>query len=157
MKSMLTPKQHTEILQLKSMVETLADRYNQRVGDEEYTGIALLALCKAVHNYNPTRGVPLENYVRMTVFNHLNTAYSRETYDRKHRNYFFPPYYPDTYAHDLIDLLPVRLQQIAFARWIDGDGLGKIAKDEGLTYKQVRTRLAEAETFACLYLNGGAA
>ena len=154
---MLTLEQHTEILRLRPMVEKLATRYNRRAGDEEYTGVALLALCDAVHKYDPTRKIPLENYVRMTVFNYLNTAYSRETRDHKHRCYFFPPYYPDTYTLDLIDILPVRLQQIAFARWIDGDGLGKIARDEELTYKQIRTRLTEAETFARLYLDGGGA
>ena len=152
---MLTPEQHIEILRLKPTVEKLASRYNRRAGDEEYTGVALLALCTAVHDYDSTRGVLLDDYVCMKVLNSLNTTYSRETRDYKRRCNFPLVYYPDVYIHDLIDVLPIRLQQIAFARWIDGDKLGKIATDEGLTYKQVRTRLAEAETFACLYLGGG--
>ena len=190
-----TITEHDETLRLKPMVERLAARYNRRGRDDEYTGIALLALCEAVRVYSPDHGMSIDDFVLMTVRNKLNNAHRRESYERDRGlsggapreqalidsrgsgrrvseiNYENKPanwnsrnmdritapldFDEKRYLENVIDMLPARLQQVAIARWIDGDELTKIATDEGLTYHQVRYALEEAEKFAKLYTCGG--
>lgn len=144
---MLTEAQQKEVVRLIPYAGKIANSFSR---SEDYQQEAFFALCVAVEKFDPTRGVPIDQFAGLCIRHHLLKIRRRESHSHL---YALGTNVPDrrgtgeriTELHHIIDSLPAALRYVAIARWVEKQKIGDIARKVGLTSKVIRAILKDAK------------
>jgi hypothetical protein len=81
----LTVEQRQEIERLVPLAKRLAKRHAKHEDLDDAEGEALMALCNAMQEYDPTRGTTLDAWVKLCITNALNHWMRHRVWEKRKR------------------------------------------------------------------------
>jgi len=156
----LTKDDQREVEALVPFAKMLARKLCGHQDPEDAEGLALVHLCMAVAAYIPGKRT-LKSFVRASITYALDNWRDRKIMEERNglaggtlieTGRMDPT--PETRAlwSDLFNLLPEKLRQTAYAKWIERMTELEIAVQLGISREAVHKRIAKAEAIAKKYL-----